>query len=171
MTGISAKIKEIFSFFSWVSNQQHTRKLFSPLAVPTVEEQSYWKSPGGFVWCVWDLNLAHSLQLLSVIPASRGHMLPLRSLLLLGMFTALTLKLSSGTDLTSVNKSTEASSNLKLSHLDFFMLRGRYILPNQFYQGRGSLWIMDVNSIGEDWPSQRQINKWYARDKWELADK
>lgn len=51
-------------------------------------------------------------------------MLPLRSLLLLGMFIALTLKLSSGTDLTSVSESTEAGSNLRLSHLDFFKLRG-----------------------------------------------
>lgn len=146
MTGIAAKIKEIFSLFSWVSNKRHARKLFSPLAVLTEEEQSYWKPPGGFIWCVWDLDLAHSLQLFSMIPASRGHMLPLHLLLLLGMFTTPNLEAQLCTDLISVDGGTEVGSNLKLSHLGFSKLQGWYILLTSCIRGEAAyeLWMSTV---------------------------
>lgn len=59
-----------------------------------------------------------------MIPASRGHMLPLHLLLLLGMFTPPNLEAQLCTDLISVDGGTEVSSNLKLSHLGFSKLRG-----------------------------------------------
>lgn len=79
-------------------------------------------------------------------------------------FTSLALMFGSGVTLAPASWKTKASSNRKVPHLPFFKLQGWYNRKS-IASREGSPWIMNVNRIGEDWPSHRQINKWLQRDK------